>query len=567
MSRQNIGELLVRKNLINIDQLEKAKREQKQAGGSFTSTLVKMGYVKDKDLTSFISEQTGVPAIDLDEFEIEEEALKALPKDLCLKHKVFPISKSGNVLVVAFADPSNLFIKDDVQFISRCKVEVVLASEISIERAISKYYSRDHQEALGTVISQIEDTDMGGPVVEDATSIDENSDSAVVKFVNMILAEAIRLNASDIHIEPYEQVLRVRFRVDGHLIEKVQPPKAMKDSLSSRIKIMANLDIAERRKPQDGRVRVKTASGAYVDFRVNILPVVHGEKIVMRILDKSNLKLDLADLGFEKDDLDVFLKAIHQPQGLILVTGPTGSGKTTTLYSALAELNDPKKNLSTAEDPVEFNVDGINQVQMNPKVGLDFASALRAFLRQDPDVILVGEIRDQETAEVAFKAASTGHMVLSTLHTNDAPSTVVRLLNMGIPGYMVTTAVSLVMAQRLVGTICNRCKAPVNVSPDALLTIGVPEADLDQFQNLYRGEGCADCNYGGMKGRMAIYEVMTFSDTLKNAILKDCTPAELKAAALAGGMRSLRQAGIEKIKQGLTTIEEVFAKTVPDDEV
>ncbi len=564
MSKKGMGELLVRKQLINVDQLEAVKREQAQSGESFASVVVKLGYLKDAELAGFLSDQHNVPAIDLDSFEIDPEVIKTVPRETCAKHLVFPVSKAGSTLVVAFADPTNLYVRDDLQFITRCKIEVMVSTETAIRRAIDRYY--DTKEELGTVMAQIEqEEDRARDLIDNVTHIDDkSSDSANIKFVNMILSEAIRLKASDIHIEPYEKALRVRFRVDGALIEKVKPPKALSDALASRVKIMANLDIAERRRPQDGRIRVKTKDNSYIDFRVNVLPVVHGEKIVMRILDKTNLKLDLRDLGFEQHDLQIFLETIKQPQGLVLVTGPTGSGKTTTLYSALAELNDPKKNLSTAEDPVEFNIEGINQVHVNPKIGFTFAAALRAFLRQDPDIILVGEIRDTETAEVAFKAASTGHLVLSTLHTNDAPSTIVRLLDMGMPSYLVTATTSLVLAQRLVMTICENCKVPHKLQPEVLQSIGIPDEEIGRFET-YRGEGCAQCNGRGMRGRLAIYETMTMTDTLRDAILKGATTIEVKQAAIRGGMRTLRQAAIQKLKDGVTTIDEVLGKTVPDD--
>lgn len=568
MSQHNqIGELLVRKNLLNIEQLEAAKKEQRASGESMTSVISKLGIINEAEMIEFLSDHYNVPAVSIEGFEIEREALDALPKEVCFKHKVFPVSKAGNTLVVAFADPSNIFVKDDLQYVSRCRVEVVVASEASIMRSIEKYYNKSKSSDLGVVLEQYQDENSNQGGQEDLQNrLGDDSSSPVIKFVNMILSEAIKTKTSDIHIEPYESSLRIRFRKDGNLVEKIQPPRQMREAITTRLKIMANLDIAEKRKPQDGRIRVKSEGGAMIDFRVSVLPVVHGEKVVMRILDKSNLKLNLADLGFDQRDLDIFKNIIKQPQGMVLVTGPTGSGKTTTLYSALSEVNDPKKNLSTAEDPVEFNLEGINQVNMNPKAGLTFAAALRSFLRQDPDIILVGEIRDHETAEVAFKAASTGHLVLSTLHTNDAPSTVVRLLNMGVPGFLVTSAVSVIMAQRLVGTNCPKCKVEVRVEPELLIQLGANPTELQDYK-VMKGEGCPECNQSGKKGRTAIYEVMTMSDAIRESILKGGTPLEIKAAAIRGGMRTLRQAALSKLKAGITNIDEVISKTIADEEV
>lgn len=569
MSKQGLGELLVKKNLIGLDQLEAAKKEQRQTGETLSNVIAKLGYVSETDITTFVADQHGLPSINLDDFEIEKEALESLPKAVCAKHKVFPISKSGNTLVVAFADPSNPLVKDDVQYVSRCRVEMVVAGERAIEKAIEKYFGAKNQSAsIGDVIEEFESREGMDSGADLGTSFNLGGDidaAPVVKFVNLILSEAIKIKASDIHIEPYESTFRVRYRKDGQLVEKIQPPKGMKDSITTRLKIMANLDIAEKRKPQDGRIRVKTLDFKLIDFRVSILPTVHGEKIVLRILDKSNLKLNLTDLGFENEDLEVFRKVLSQPQGMVLVTGPTGSGKTTTLYSALSEVNDPRKNLSTAEDPVEFNLEGINQVNVNPKAGLTFAGALRSFLRQDPDIILVGEIRDQETAEVAFKAASTGHLVLSTLHTNDAGSTIVRILNMGIPGYLITSAVSLIMAQRLISKNCPACSVPCRIEDEVFLQLGVPPEDIPNYQ-VMKGEGCAECNHTGKKGRIAIYEVMTMTDSLRQAVLKGATPVEIKAAAIRGGMKTLRMAALEKLKKGVTNLDEVISKTIADDE-
>lgn len=568
-ARKGLGELLVKENLLNIHQLEEARKEQKNHGGRLSSALVRLGYVNDRELADFLGKQYQVSSIDLDQFEVPEEAIQAIPREVCEKHCVIPVTKAGNVLVVAFADPSNMFVRDDLNFISRCKIEVVVAPELSIQKAIERYYDKRNAD-LGTVVSEMENTDEALNFTQSLQAqLLEQGDtdsSPIVKFVNVMLTEAIKLKASDIHIEPYEKRLRVRYRVDGLLFEKSQPPPGVGAGLASRIKIMARLDIAERRRPQDGRIKVKTASGMDVDFRVSVLPTLFGEKIVMRLLDKANLKLDMTQLGFEPDDMELFQNRINEPQGLVLVTGPTGSGKTTTLYSALWSLNDPQINISTAEDPVEFNLDGINQVQVHPDIGFNFAEALRSFLRQDPDVILVGEIRDLETAEIAFKAASTGHLVLSTLHTNDAPSTISRLLDMGVQPYLITSTVSLIVAQRLAGRICERCKVPHRVEDGVLIAAGAKPEEVSSYR-VMKGEGCGTCNGSGIKGRVAIYELMEMSTPLREIILKEGSPVEIKRAAIRGGMRSLRQSALMKLKEGLVSLEQVLTVTVQDDQV
>jgi type IV pilus assembly protein PilB len=568
-AKKGIGELLVTGNFVNIAQLEEARKEQKQTGGRLSSALVRLGHVNDKELADFLSAQYEVAAIDLDQFEIDADAIKAVPVEVCTKYMVIPVSKAGNVLIVAFADPSNLFVRDDLNFISRCKVEIVVAPETQIQRAIEKYYVRAKGDDLSAIATEMENSEeaLNFTASLQAQLLDQgDSDiTPLVKFVNLMLSEAIKLKASDIHIEPYEKRLRVRYRIDGLLHEKVQPPSGIGAGLSSRIKIMCKLKIDERRKPQDGRLKVKTAAGMEVDFRVSVLPTLFGEKIVMRLLDKANLKLDMTKLGFEEDDLEVFKSKILEPQGLVLVTGPTGSGKTTTLYSALATVNDPQINISTAEDPVEFNLDGINQVQVHPDIGFNFAEALRSFLRQDPDVILVGEIRDLETAEVAFKAASTGHLVLSTLHTNDAPATISRLLDMGVQPYLITSTVSLIVAQRLAGKICEKCKVPHKIELEVFEQLGVDPTLAPEYK-IMRGEGCSACNQSGIKGRVAIYEVMRMSTPLREIILKGGSPVDIKRAALRGGMRSLRQAALRKLKVGQVSVEEVLTVTVKDEE-
>ncbi len=568
-AKKGIGELLVKENVVSVLQLEEARKDQKTQGGRLSSALVRLGHVNDRELAEFLSQQYEVSAIDLDQFEIDEEAIKSIPGDVCSKHTVIPVSRAGDVLIVAFADPSNLFVRDDLRFISRCKVEIVVAPETQIQKAIERYYKRDKGSDMSAIVTEMESSEeaLNFTASLQAQLLDPNEAdiTPLVKFVNLMLGEAIRLKASDIHIEPYEKRLRVRFRIDGSLFEKVQPPSGIGMGLSSRIKIMCRLKIDERRKPQDGRLKVKTASGMEVDFRVSVLPTLFGEKIVMRLLDKNNLKLDMTKLGFEQEELSLFQNKLADPQGLVLVTGPTGSGKTTTLYSALWSLNDPLVNISTAEDPVEFNLDGINQVQVHPDIGFTFAEALRSFLRQDPDIILVGEIRDLETAEVAFKAASTGHLVLSTLHTNDAPATISRLLDMGVQPYLITSTVSIILAQRLAGKICERCKVPHKIEPEVFAHLGVSPENRDSYK-VMKGEGCSACNGSGIKGRVALYEVMLMSIPLREIILKGGSPVDIKRAALRGGMKSLRQAALQKLKVGMIGVEEVLTVTVKDEE-
>ncbi len=566
-AKKTVGELLVLERKVSALQLSEARDDQKRNGGRLTSALVRLGHMNDKQLAEFLGTQYNVPSVDLENFEIDEVALAAVTREICEKHLVIPVSRAGDTLVVAFSDPSNLFVRDDLRFITKCKIEVVVAAENVIQKAIEKYYRRTGGD-MGRMIDEMENSDEALNFTQslEALSLDKDNDSGpIVKFVNIMLAESIKLKASDIHIEPYEKRFRVRFRIDGLLHEKIQPPPGVAAGLVSRLKIMSRLDIAERRKPQDGRLKVKTAAGQEVDFRVSVLPTLFGEKVVMRLLDKGNLKLDMTKLGFEEDDLLAFREKINEPQGLVLVTGPTGSGKTVTLYSALQSLNDPQINISTAEDPVEFNLDGINQVQVNAEIGFDFADALRSFLRQDPDVILVGEIRDLITAQVAFKAASTGHLVLSTLHTNDAPGTVSRLLDMGVAPYVITSTVSLVLAQRLAGRVCERCKEPQKIERAVLIKAGVPDAEVDSYETV-RGNGCAYCNGSGVKGRVAMYEVMLMTDTLRDAILGGQGPVEIKKAALRGGMRSLRKAGLMKLKKGEISFEQLVAMTVSDEQ-
>ena len=563
-----LGELLVREKLITADQLKKAIEEQRTSGGRLGYNLAKLGFINEKELTAFLSKQYGIPSIDPAAAEVDPEVIKLIPEDVANKYQVIPISRTGSTLVLAMADPSNIFAIDDIKFLTGYNVESMVASEVSIKAAIEKYYAAQEAEMdLGDVLTEFDESDM--EVLHEEENIDVNDlkkaveDAPVVKLVNIILTDAIKKGASDIHVEPYEKSFRVRLRVDGVLNEVMKPPFKLKNAIVSRLKIMSNLDIAERRLPQDGRIKLKLGKEKEMDFRVSVLPTLFGEKVVLRLLDKSNLQLDMTKLGFEEKALKDFKDAIEKPWGMVLVTGPTGSGKTTTLYSALSELNQIADNISTAEDPVEFNLMGINQVQMHEAIGLNFASALRSFLRQDPDIIMVGEIRDFETAEIAVKAALTGHLVLSTLHTNDAPSTVNRLLNMGIEPFLIASATNLILAQRLARKICKDCKEEAHIPPQALIDMGISPAEAKAFK-CFKGKGCATCNGTGYKGRIALYEVMPLTDNLKELVLNGASSAELKRAAIKDGMKSLRVSGITKMKEGVTTIEEVVRATMAD---
>jgi len=565
-ARKALAELLVSSNLLDLEQLEQARRDQKANGGRLTTAVVRLGFIKDAQLVEFLGQHYGLPTIDLNGFEIDPEAIKMLNRQVCDKHVVLPVSKAGKTLVVAFSDPSNIYVKDDLALLTRCKIEPVVASEPSIMAAIDKYYGGTQKiENLISEIEEVQDGDRTSvgqvEVVDQQQGADEGP---IVKFVNAMLSEAIKTRTSDIHIEPYEKRFRIRFRIDGSLVEKTQPPGNAAAAIVSRIKILSRLDIGERRKPQDGRMKVKTRNGAEIDFRVSCLPTIFGEKVVLRLLDKSNLQVDMTKLGFESDDFHRFLEAIHQPQGMILITGPTGSGKTTTIYSALNELNKPDVNVSTAEDPVEYNLDGINQVQVQPSIGFTFAEALRSFLRQDPEIVMVGEIRDLETAEVAFKAASTGHLVVSTLHTNDAASTVSRLVEIGVEPYIVAEATTIVVAQRLLRKNCPRCSVDFKVPDEVLLKLGVAQQDVGLFNKMRKGEGCEDCGGTGLRGRMAIFELLNMTALVKEAVYKGGSPLEIKRQAMRDGMRTLRQAALLKLRAGLTNIEEVLNTTVSD---
>ena len=565
MTSNRLGELLVRNNLINPQQLTKALEEQKTQGGRLGASLVKLGFIKEDELASFLSRQYGVPSINLNDFEIDAAVTKLITAEVAQKYQIIPINRAGATLIVAMSDPSNIFAIDDIKFMTGYNVEVVVASETAIKNAIDQYY--DQSATLAEVMEDLDDIDLE---VIDEEEVDVNAlekateDAPVVKLVNLILTDAIKRKASDIHIEPYEKSFRVRYRIDGVLYEVMKPPMKLKNAITSRIKIMSEMDIAERRLPQDGRIKIKLPGGKDMDYRVNCLPTLFGEKIVLRLLDKSNLQLDMTKLGYEESALKWFKEQIHKPFGMVLVTGPTGSGKTVSLYSALAELNKITENISTAEDPVEFNFAGINQVQMHEEIGLNFATALRAFLRQDPDIIMIGEIRDFETAEIGVKAALTGHLVLSTLHTNDAPSTINRLLNMGIEPFLVASAVNLITAQRLGRRVCSECKEVEDVPKQALIDAGASPDEVDEYV-CYRGKGCPACNNTGYKGRVGIYQVMPMFEEIRELILAGANTAEIKRESMRLGVKTMRQSAMTKLKEGATTFEEVLRCTVADD--
>lgn len=564
MSR--LGELLVREKLISTRQLEDAQKNARDTGGRLGYSLTKLGYIAEQDLTNFLSKQYGVPSINLSDFEIDPDVIGLIPKDVAQKHRCIPINRAGSSLIVAMADPSNIYAIDDLKFVTGYNIEVVVAADAAIDEAFQRYYDNTNNYAEVMEGFDESEIDFDGLSEESANVVDlekASSEAPVVKLVNLTLVNAIKKNASDIHIECYEKKMRIRYRIDGVLYEEMSPPMRFKNALVSRIKIMSGLDIAERRLPQDGRIKLKLGKGREMDFRVSVLPCLFGEKVVMRLLDKSNLQLDMTKLGFDPEPLKRFKDAIHMPYGMVLVTGPTGSGKTTTLYSALSELNDTETNVSTAEDPCEFNLFGINQVQMHDSIGLNFAAALRSFLRQDPDVIMVGEIRDFETAEIAVKAALTGHLVLSTLHTNDAPSTISRLLNMGVEPFLVTASVNLVLAQRLARKICAECKEETESNPQMLIDMGMTP-DIASTCKLFKGRGCRTCNNTGYKGRVALYEVMTMQEELKEMLLQGGSTTELKAEAIRLGMITLRMAGLKKVAEGITTPDEIGRVSASD---
>jgi type IV pilus assembly protein PilB len=569
-----LGEILVKESLITNDQLQKALEFQRANGGKLGSCLTKMGYITDDDITGVLSRQYGVPSINLRFYEIDPIIIKLIPQDTAQRYQVIPLSRVGSVLTIAMTDPTNVFAMDDIKFMTGFNVEPVVASESAIGDAISRFYGAGsggtNQEEISNLMKDLVEDDqeleLAAEEAElDAASLEKAAEEApIIKLVNLILTDSVKRGASDIHIEPYEMEMRVRFRIDGQLQKVMSPPMRLKDAITSRLKIMAKLDIAEKRLPQDGRIMIKyKADGKKkeLDFRVSTVPTLYGEKIVMRLLDKENLRLDMTKLGFEQESLTKFERNILKPYGMVLVTGPTGSGKTNTLYSSVSTLNKVDTNIMTAEDPVEFQLAGVNQVQMKEQIGLNFAAALRAFLRQDPNIILVGEIRDFETAEIGVKAALTGHLVLSTLHTNDAPSTVSRLMNMGIEPFLVATSVNLICAQRLVRRICSNCKEQLEVPEQALIDAGYTPEEVKTVK-IYHGKGCTTCNKGGYKGRTGLYEVMEVTDELRELILVGASALELKKKAVELGMITLRRSGLTKIAAGLTTMEEVLRETV-----
>jgi type IV pilus assembly protein PilB len=566
-----LGEMLIKAGILTPQKLQEALNYQKTNGGKLGFNLVKLGFVKEEDITRVLSQQYGVPAINLAKIEIDDGVVKLIPSEVAQKYLIMPVSRTGATLTIAMVDPTNVFAMDDIKFMTGYNVEPVVASEVAIKEAIDRYYGSIHALELKKVMDEIaHEEEQNLELLEEDQEVDlakleaSTEEAPVVRLVNLILTDSIKRGASDIHIEPYEKDFRVRFRIDGVLYEIMQPPMKLRDAITSRLKIMAKLDISEKRLPQDGRIKIKMklqGKNREMDYRVSVLPTLFGEKIVLRLLDKENLMLDMTRLGFEAESLAKFEKAIFKPYGMVLVTGPTGSGKTNTLYSSISRVNTPETNIMTAEDPVEFNLHGINQVQMKEQIGLNFAAALRSFLRQDPNIILVGEIRDFETAEIAVKAALTGHLVLSTLHTNDAPSTVNRLMNMGIEPYLVATSVHLIAAQRLVRRLCKECREEVSMPAQALIDIGYAPDEAGRVK-LFKGRGCQICNNTGYKGRVGLYEVMEITDAMREMVLTGASSIELKNKAAEEGMITLRGSGLRKIKAGLTTVEEVVRETV-----
>jgi len=561
-----VGQLLIENGLINAEQLKKAMEMVEQNNSIVNTELVKLGAVDEESIVGALGEEFGLPIISLESEDVDPEIVGLVPHSLALKHHLLALYGNGNTLTVAMADPSNILALNDVKFITGKDIQVVLAPATELKVHIEKQY--EENVSYDGILEDMDDSGVEVVTYDNNVNVDEleksTEDAPVVKLVNAILMDAIKKGASDIHIEPYEKTFRVRFRIDGVLYEIMKPPPKLKSAITSRLKIMADLDIAERRLPQDGRIKLKLGNRREMDFRVSVLPGLFGEKVVLRLLDKSNLQTDMTKLGFDEKQMKFFMECIHRPFGLVLVTGPTGSGKTTTLYSALSELNKATVNISTAEDPVEFNLPGINQTQTNDDIGLNFAAALRSFLRQDPDIVMVGEIRDYETAEIAIKASLTGHLVLSTLHTNDAPSTVNRLLNMGVEPFLVASSINIIVAQRLARRICEECKEPVKLSPEVLLKVGLSEAEAKHTEVHY-GKGCAKCSGTGYKGRVAFYECMVMTEDLKEFVLNGASAAEIKREAVRGGMETLRSAGLRFLKEGVTTVEEVLRTTVADD--
>jgi len=560
-STVRLGDLLVREGLITREQLDQALVEQKNTGMRLGYCLVKLGFVQELEITKALARQYKMPAVDLSRFEVDAKIIKLVPSDVAVKHMVLPLKREGRTLTVAVSDPTNHAVVDDLKFITRYDIFPVIAGEYTLRGAIERYYEQTDAQ-LQNLLKDIEEEDELEVIEEqedEAAPVQVGDDAPVVKLINGILTDAVKRGASDIHIEPFEHEIRVRYRIDGALQEVMKPPAKLKAALTSRVKIMSNLNIAERRVPQDGRIKLKMGKRV-IDFRVSTLPVIYGEKIVLRILDKGNLTLDLTKFGFEVQAEKDLMRNILNPYGMVLVTGPTGSGKTTTLYSALQRINTIEVNIMTAEDPVEYNLHGINQVLVRNEIGMTFAAALKAFLRQDPNIIMVGEIRDIETGSIAIKAALTGHLVLSTLHTNDAPSTITRMIDMGIEPFNVASAVNLIVAQRLVRRICSQCKATHEYSAEELEALEMTAEEL-RGMSFFKGTGCDTCNGTGYKGRAGLYEVMALSPELRRLILRGASTAEMTEQAVSDGMLTLRMDGVVKIKKGVTTLEEVVKET------
>lgn len=559
------AELLVRGGLVSRDQLSEAQKGERENGSSVAREIVRLGYTSEETLTQFLGKQFGIESVELVPGEIEDSVFSLVPPQIIQKHQLVPFKLTGSTLTVAMSDPTDLVAINEVKFVTGYGVRVVLATASHIKKALDHRFGG---VSYDDVLKKFGDGEMEVVQEDDDINLQElqqaTMDAPVVTLVNAILADAAKRRCSDIHIEPYEKLFRVRFRVDGVLQEIMSPPLRLKNALVSRLKVMAGLDIAERRLTQDGRIKLKMSAGGELDIRVSILPTLFGEKVVMRLLDKSNLQLDMSKLGFDPQNLKDFQDAIHKPYGMILITGPTGSGKSTTLYSALSELNKPDVNISTAEDPVEYNLVGVNQVQVREQIGLNFAACLRSFLRQDPDIIMVGEIRDLETAQIGIKAALTGHLVLSTLHTNDCPATIDRLINMGVETFLLTSSINIILAQRLVRKICDQCKEPIEINPEVLLNLGLDAAEVNSSFQTFHGRGCNHCGGTGYRGRLAVYEVMVMHEALKELILKGASAIDLKREAVKLGMNTLRMSALQKVRQGLTTVDETIRVTDND---
>lgn len=567
--QSNIKQALIEWAHLTPEQVQTVDALRKRRRLDFLHAAYKSGVITDARYVEFLSQRLGIPAVDPSRMRIPETVLGLVAKDLLEKYHAVPFFIKGKKLFLAISEPDDILAVDDIRFMTGLDPVVHVASPASIARCIAQIKDDDEPEDFGDIQDALSDMEGEGMEFDsgeseehdDTSTLEAATQAPVVKMVNLIIMDAIKKKASDIHIEPYEKTFRVRLRIDGILHETMRPPVRLKNAIISRLKIMAHLNIAERRIPQDGRIKVKTPGGKEMEFRVSILPTLFGEKVVMRLLDKSAIKVDLSQLGFEERSLTTLNKIVHKPYGMVLVTGPTGSGKTTTLYSVISELNDDGVNISTVEDPVEFSFPGVNQVLVNEDVGLTFAAALRSFLRQDPDIILVGEIRDFETAEIAIKAALTGHLVLSTLHTNDAPSTLTRLLNMGVDGFLVASSVNVIVAQRLVRKICPFCRRQIDPDRDMLARLGMSPGDMAEA-TFYEPVGCSECNDSGYKGRIGVYEVLEMTPEMQEFVLEGKTVLEIRELAIRQGMITLRESALNKLRCGITSIQEVMRVTV-----